>query len=593
MYASLSLLSAVFALRGAYAAIYTDPSQLPSREYDYVIVGAGPGGSVVARRLAESSTTNVLIIEAGGLPDDIEDVAIPFLSETLTPNQPWDWNYVTTPQPGLNGRSIDYPRGKLLGGSSCVNDQAWTRGSKDDFDRYARVTGDDGWSWDALQPFIHGIEQLVPPADGHNTAGEVIPSIHGTNGLVGISVQGLLPNLDGRIFNTTSELSEFPFNEDMNSGDTIGISWGQYAIRNGSRQDAANTYLEPASNWDNLDVLINTQVTKVFKIGEESGVPVIRGVQFALNSTSSVYAVNATKEVILSAGAINTPQILLLSGLGPTANLSSLNISAVVDLPFVGSNLQDHVFLPNTWQVNSNLTYDDVNRNQTLFNEDLAQWRNNRTGLFAAASSAEIGWLRLPEDDPIFETVQDPSAGKLSAHYEFIFIDGFLGTPPATGNFLSIATNVVSPTSRGTVTINSTNPFDFPLIDPGLLNSDFDIHTIVEAIKAARRFVGSPAFSNYIVDTVIPANATTDDELAQFARDNAGTVFHPTGTTAMSAWNDTSSGVVNPDLTVKGVKGLRIIDAGILPFVPAAHTQASVYIIAERAAALIKAAASS
>lgn len=157
----------------------------------------------------------------------------------------------------------------------------------------------------------------------------------------------------------------------------------------------------------------------------------------------SVYAVNATKEVILSgssgfapnlswrlphvhyfypAGAINTPQILLLSGLGPTANLSSLNISTVVDLPFVGSNLQDHVFLSNTWQVNSNLTYDDVNRNQTLFNQDLAQWRNNRTGLFAAASSAEIGWLRLPEDDPIFETVQDPSAGKLSAHYEFIFI---------------------------------------------------------------------------------------------------------------------------------------------------------------------------
>jgi choline dehydrogenase len=438
------------------------------------------------------------------------------------------------------------------------------------------------------------VEALVPPPDGHNTTGEIDPLIHGLHGSVEISVQDTTP-LDSRVFKTTAQLSEFPFNEDMNSGDPLGIGWTQYSIGGGQRSSASRSYLTPALSRSNLDILVNTLVTKVVQTGTqpESGLPIFRGVLFAQSASGPLFSRNATKEVILAAGAVNTPQILMLSGIGDKAELSQFNIQTTVNLPDVGKNLQDHVLLSNIFSVNSNLTNDDIGRNMTLFQDDLAQWEQSHSGLFATTVTSEIGWLRLPKDATIFQTVNDPSSGPDAPHYEFIFANEFISfvePPPATGNFMTIATALITPTSRGSITLASANPFDAPNIDPAFLNSDFDIFTMREGVKAALRFVAGSAWQDYVIGPFgALADAKTDAQIDAYVRSEAVTVFHPFSTASMSPIGS-SQGVVNPDLTVKNTVGLRIVDASVVPYVLASHPQAGLYAIAERAAKLIAAA---
>ncbi|KAI0270475.1 aryl-alcohol-oxidase from pleurotus Eryingii [Gloeopeniophorella convolvens] len=591
---ALPALAAAALLQPALAAIYTDPSQLPTtNKYDYVVVGAGVGGGVVASRLSEDPSKKVLIIEAGPSNEGIETIEVPFLCVGLAPNTSVDWNYTTVAQPGLNGRSIDYPRGRVLGGSSSINYMIWNTGTIDDFNRLANVTHDRGWSWDAVQPLIKKIEKVVPPADHHNTSGQIIPSIHGTNGPVGISLQGFPTLLDERVIATTGELSaEFPFNEDMNQGNPLGVGWSQYSVQNGTRVSSATAYLQPAlAARSNIDLLVNTQVTKLVKTGSRGGVPIIRGVQFATSAAGPFYALNATLEVIVSAGTIATPQLLQLSGIGDPAALGKLGIPSLVDLPDVGKNLQDHTVLPNVWTINANFTPDDYARDPALLAQTLAQWATNRTGQFATPPAAQIGWFRVPDNASIFETEQDPSAGPTSPHYEFIFaevFDSFVEPTPATGHFMIISTNLFAPSSRGSVTLASKNAFDFPVIDPALLNSPFDIFAITEAVKASQRFLAAQAWDGFVLAQFGNfANVTSDADIAQYARDNAATVFHPAGTAAMSPVG-AKSGVLDPDLRVKNTVGLRVVDASAFPYIPSMHPQGLVYIVAERAASLIK-----
>ncbi|KAI0282905.1 glucose-methanol-choline oxidoreductase [Russula brevipes] len=277
-------------LKFALGATYNDSSQLPtSNEYDYVVIGAGIGGSVVASRLSEDPHRRVLVIEAGPSDVGIEAIEVPFLCVGLSPNTPLNWNYTTVPQPGLNGRTVSYPRGRVVGGTSSINYLVWNTGTMDDFDRLADVTGDDGWSWEHVRPLIKNIEKLTAPADHHDIAGEVNPSIHGTSGPVGITVQGFPSLLDTRVFETASLLSsEFPFNEDMNSGNPLGIGWTQYSVQNGTRVSAATAYLEPAlESRSNIDLLFNTQVTRLIRTGTKQGRPIFRGVQFAASASST------------------------------------------------------------------------------------------------------------------------------------------------------------------------------------------------------------------------------------------------------------------------------------------------------------------
>ncbi|KAI9451433.1 aryl-alcohol-oxidase from pleurotus Eryingii [Lactarius psammicola] len=605
----LSVFAALF-LRPVLAAVYTDPSTLPNTPYTYIIVGAGPGGSVLANRLSANPNNRVLLIEAGPSDTVNPSIPIPFLCTTLAPSVV-SWNYTTIPQTGLGGRSIAYPRGRTLGGLDfdqyvCVTfrghdyrlriSQIIWFGLVDqpsDFDRIAQETGDSGWSWNSLRSTLIGVETLVSPPDGHDTTGEVDPAVHGSNGPVKISVQDTTP-LDSRIFNTTTQLAEFPFNQDMNSGNPLGIGWAQLAIGGGQRSSASTSYLTPVLSRSNLDILINTQVTKVIQTGTRGGLPIFRGVQFAQSASGPVFAFarNATKEVILAAGAVNTPQLLMLSGIGDSTQLSQFNIQTIVNLPDVGKNLQDHVPVFNVFSVNSNFTNDDIARNTTLFQNDLAQWEQSHTGPFATTIGGNLGWLRLPKNSTIFKTVNDPSSGPKAPHYEFIFSNAFVSTvepPPTTGHFMSIASNLMTPTSRGSITLASANPFDAPNIDPALLKSDFDIFTTREGVKAALRFAAAPAWSDYVIGPFgALADAKTDAEIEAYARSHASTIFHPTSTAFMSR-KGSPHGAVNPDLRVKKTVGLRIVDASVLPYVPAAHPQAVLYTIAERAARLIAA----
>ncbi|KAF9459331.1 pyranose dehydrogenase [Collybia nuda] len=566
------------------ARIYETFESLPGTKFDFVIVGGGAAGNVLANRLTENPSTTVLLLEAGDTNIGALSTAVPFFCTRLS-NTLYDWNYTTTPQAGLHGRSIGFPRGHVLGGSTSINGLFYTRGSFEDYDRYANVTGDDGWSWKNLQKYIRKNEDFVPPADNHNTDGQYNPSVHSTNGINAVSLAGYPQEIDKRIIQTSRSQPEFHFNLDLNSGMMLGLSWLQTTIRNGKRSSSATSYLGPMFIVrPNLHVLINTRVTRVLPSEMEVGDRLtFDAVELAVTSEAPRHIVIAKREIILSAGTVGTPHILLNSGIGDEAELTALGITAFLHLPDVGRNLSDHPRLASNWFVRGNLTFDMINQNLTLSDELLSRWTTVQQGPLVDTFASHLYFSRL--SIPLYG---DPSAGPNSPHYELALSNGFVGSVPAEGNFIGITTRVVSPMSRGSIRLKTSDPFDSPLIDPGYLEEDFDILTMREAIKSARRFVAAPEWKDYILEPFgALAKATTDDLLNDYIQSGVGTSAHPVGTVSMSAKN-ARYGVVDPDLRVKGVSGLRVVDASVLPFIPSGHTQAPVYIVAERASDLIK-----
>ncbi|KAI0062569.1 aryl-alcohol oxidase-like protein [Artomyces pyxidatus] len=585
-------LSIAFLAQSALAVLYTDSSQLPKSEYDFVVVGAGTAGNVVASRLSENPAFSILVIEAGGDNAGIEELEIPFNAPAALGNASLFWNYTTTPQIGLNGRTLAYQRGRVLGGSSSVNFLVFTRGSRDDFDRYANVTGDDGWSWNSMFPFMLKAENFVAPVDHHNTSGQFNASAHGYRGPLLTTLPGFPSAIDPRFIATTETNSSLlPFNLDANAGDTIGLSWMQSTAGHGVRSSSATAYLQPVLHRPNLDVLINAQVTRLLSTGDENGIPVLRKVELSQTSSGPRTIVRAKKEVILSAGPVNTPQLLLLSGIGDRGNLSALSIPTIVHSPGVGRNLQDHPLVANQWFVNANNTLDDISRNATLANELLEQWRATKTGQYADGPANQIAWLRLPPDPAVFGGFGDPSAGPTSSHIELLLgnsFASFLEPPPPNGSYISVSTNVVSPSSRGSITLSSADPFDFPVIDAGFLTHPLDIKIMAQAIRTAMAILSTPSFQGFVLAPHgALANATTTSELEAYIRNSVTTFWHVCCTAKMGTSEDATA-VVDSELNLKGVHGVRVVDFSVLPFLPAAHPQAAVYALAERAAHLIQ-----
>ncbi|TEB21683.1 alcohol oxidase [Coprinellus micaceus] len=553
---SLALLGAFVSLASTSTANVL-PRQTSDTTFDYVIVGGGAAGAVLANRLTENRSVSVLLLEAG--PDNTGKIeaVVPYIYSRLFGSD-WNWNYTIVPQPGLNNRVVPYFRGHVLGGSTEI--------------KYHRLT-------------VSKNEQFVP---GTNDNGRFLSSTHGTSGPIGVSLNQVNQWILEPTLTAAQQSGVWAFNQDNNDGDPIGISWQQFAIKGGQRSSAATGYLnQQVRARSNLKIQVNSRATR-------SNPLTFSTVEYKNDVTGATGQVTARRDIILSAGVIDTPALLLRSGLGPTADVQAAGITPLVNLPAVGQHFVDHAGTPIAWQVNTTLTDDEIDKNSTLLNQLLDEWNASKTGRLTTTSLAHIQFSRLPSNASIFQTVADPQEGKADApHFEALLANKWtlLAPRPATGNFVGMTHFCLSPLSRGSVRLNPQNPQGAPLIDSGSLSHPFDIFTLRYAIRQTARFFQAPVWRTYNAQPVFdPAILDSDSALDEYIRNNSFGGAHGVATAKIGKANSPAgTDVVGPDFRVKGVSGVRVVDASVIPFSPGGHAMVPVYVVAEKAADIIKA----
>ncbi|RXW13589.1 hypothetical protein EST38_g12265 [Candolleomyces aberdarensis] len=509
-------------------------------------------------------TSSLSEVEARAGPDNegVLEIAVPGYNQDRI-NDTYKWNYITEPQPSVNNRALEYKRGHVLGGSSSINGMLYTRGSADEYDSWAKITRDQGWSWRSLFSLAKRHEKWVPPNGGRNITGQFDPRVHGFHGNTFVSLPQSEPSpVDLRVMQNAQLQSErFPFNLDPNSGYPLGVTWTQSNIGNGERSSAATAYLGPqVRRRPNLDIAINTLATRV--LTTKSG-------------GDTRKTLTASKELILAAGAIGSPQILLNSGIGDRSDLNALGIDTVVDLPDVGKGLTDHIVRAAVWNTTASPP-PPINDQEAL-----EKWRLNRTGPLAQFATGHIVWSRIPSNASIWRNHRDSASGKNSPHIELSIF--------SSGPVVGFAIILLTPHSRGAVKLRSSSPFDAPIINPGYLTHPFDVEAIREGARLAKQFFTGPAWDGYLTN---PLTLDPDADPAAYdesTRNTLITTVHPSGTAAMSARN-AKNGVLDPDLKVKGVQGLRVADSSAMPVIPTGHSPAGTYLLAERAVDLIRSA---
>lgn len=516
--------------------------------YDYVIIGAGSAGCALAAKLAEDPSKNILVIEAG--PADTHQaiqipVAFPQLFKT-----PFDWDYTSTPQGGLAGNTVYIPRGKVYGGSSSINAMIYMRGHPSNYDDWANEN--PGWSYKELLPyFVRGED---------NSRGE--SPVHGVGGPLSV-IDQRDPNPLSKAMVAAAGEQGYPLNADFNSGNQEGFGLYQVTQKDGMRASAAGAYLHPALKRDNVTIQGESLVHNLIM---ENGR--CTGVRF--ESGGSIHQVQASQEVILSAGAIGSPQILMLSGIGARKDLEALGISVVRDLPGVGQNLQDHAMVPVAHECTQPVTLAaaETPEQAELFKQGM--------GLLTSNIGEAGGFLKL---DP------EAAAPELQFHFapNYFIADG-AGNPEGHG--FTLMPGIVGTRSAGSVRLTSSDPQAKPAIDPAILKDDHDLEVMVEGIKIARNILKGPALDEYRGAEYLPGDAVrTDDEIRDYIRNNTQTIYHPVGTCKMGP---DGMSVVDSKLRVHGIRGLRVADASIMPRIINGNTNATCMVIGEKCADLIR-----
>ena len=528
--------------------------------FDYIIVGAGTAGCVLANRLSANPKTQVLLLEAGK-KDDYFWIDIPVGYLYTIGNPRTDWCYQTEPDPGLNGRSIGYARGKVLGGCSSINAMIYMRGQRDDFDHWQSL-GNKDWGWDDVLPIFKMSEDYQHgPDDFHGIGGEMRVEERRVNWEI----------LDA----WRDAAAEFgiPKIKEFNRGDNFGNAYFQMNQRRGVRWNATKAYLRPAENRPNLTVLSNVLVEKV-ELNDSSQRPKATGVKIRRADKSSTIF-KADQEVLLSAGAIGSPQILQLSGIGSSELLGSRNVPMRVDLRGVGENLQDHLQVRSVYQVENTVTLNQ--KAGSLIGKALMglEYFFFKTGPLTMPPS-QLG--AFAKSDP------NRSTANIEWHVQPLSLDKF-GDPLHKFNAITPSVCNLRPTSRGQVRIKSDDPEEHPTIRLNYLSTSEDEEVAVEGLRFTRRIMRAEALKKFNPVELKPgAEIQTDTQLLEAARDLGTTIFHPVGTCKMGS---DESAVVNDRLEVHGVANLRVIDASIMPTITSGNTNAPTVMIAEKGAKFI------
>jgi choline dehydrogenase len=531
-------------------------------EFDYIIIGAGTAGCVLANRLTQDRNAQVLLIEAGG-KDDYVWIHIPVGYLHCINNPRTDWLFRTDADAGLNGRSLIYPRGKVLGGSSSINGMIYMRGQARDYDLWAELSGDPSWRWQDVLPLFKKSE------DYHGGASPE----HGAGGEWRVEKQRLSWQiLDA--FRDAAEQTGIPKVDDFNRGNNAGCAYFEVNQKRGIRWNTSKAFLKPASSRPNLTLMTGCHVERLLIEQGEHG-PVCKGVIFT--GGGSQWRAEAKRETLLAAGSIGSPQILQLSGIGAAPMLNQLGIQPAVDLPGVGENLQDHLQLRMVFKINGAKTLNMLASNwfgkmkigleYALFQSGPMSMAPSQLGAFAHSDASQ-------------------ATPNLQYHVQPLSLEKF-GDPLHDFPAFTASVCNLRPTARGRVKINSADSYAPPSIAPMYLSTPEDRKVAADALRLTRRIAAAPALAPYAPQEFKPGSQfQTDEELAQAAGAIGTTIFHPVGTCKMGRADDPAA-VVDSQLRVIGVKGLRVIDASIMPTITSGNTNSPTIMIAEKAAELI------